>query len=299
MPGNNDWSRNFKDRCEDVGWRVDISGGSHFKVFDQFGKLLFTFASTPGDKRGMLNALSQAKRAGIETLESKLKLKRERDRLQKIEDDRKKNNAKMPPSVQFTPPTATKSTAIPAESPTVDLGSIDGVRIAAVAPALIQTPVMPKPAPLSQASEVLLVDGTVLYRCERSARYDPNANGTGEPGICGKVFAQVTSLQAHVRFHKRWESETGGDNNVEFIASINPEETTTVPTKPTAAPSPTTALAARIESTLESVNLLSQACAAIKADLVKTQEDIAKLQVADEATLQKAAQFDNLKAMLS
>ena len=90
MAGNNDWAKNFQARCQDVGWSVEATSSNHCKVRDARGKLLLTISTTPGDKRAMMNALSQAKRAGLEQLEQQVKLRRERDRLARIEADRQR-----------------------------------------------------------------------------------------------------------------------------------------------------------------------------------------------------------------
>ncbi len=89
---SNDWQDNFRRRCDFVGWTTELSKGSnHYKVYDATGKYLFTYAKTSGDRRSMLNTVTEAKRHGIETLETQEKLRQERERLVRIEKDRETN----------------------------------------------------------------------------------------------------------------------------------------------------------------------------------------------------------------
>jgi hypothetical protein len=45
------------------GWRVER--GKHYKAFSPDGKTLVILSITPSDRRGLLNAISQLRRAGF------------------------------------------------------------------------------------------------------------------------------------------------------------------------------------------------------------------------------------------
>lgn len=85
------WQDNFRGRCDYVGWVTELSANGHYKVFDGNSKFLFTYSKTAGDRRAMLNTLADAKRSGLEHLETQEKLRRERERLVRIEKDRETN----------------------------------------------------------------------------------------------------------------------------------------------------------------------------------------------------------------
>lgn len=285
MAGNNDWAKNFKARCEDVGWRVKMSGTSHHKVFDSEGKLLLTFSGTPGDKRGMMNALAQAKRCGLETLEAQVKLARERDRLQKIEDDRVANELKLAGIKEQFEAQSDDSPVNPG------LGEVNGIFIVAVAPAMMKTPIMKEPRPLSFASELMLSNHDVVYRCER-----PAATGTKPDleGICHRTFESVHSLRVHMSAHKQ--------NPNKHLARSLEDTKPMATTEPNVSPngvSPASKLAARLSAALDTVGLLAQGLDSVKAELTEIQSDLGRIEIADPEVLKKAAQFDNLKAMLS
>ena len=280
--GNGDWAKNFKNRLEDVGWKVEMSGTSHYKVYDSEGKLLLTFSGTPGGgNRGMLNALGQAKRAGLLQLETQVKLQREKERLQKLEDDRASNDAKLAGiKAQFD--------AQPDAPVDHGLGEINGVFIVSVAPAMIQTPIMKEPRPLADGSEVMLADSTVLYRCDKPAA---TAMKPDLEGVCHRVFESATSLRVHISSHKYTHTTSNFGRKQ--------EDTDTMTKKSPNGVSPASQLAARLESALESVSLLAQGLNSVKTELTEIQADLGKIELADPEVLKKAAQFDNLKAMLS
>ena len=284
--GNNDWAKNFKARLEDVGWRVELSGTSHYKVFDADNKLLLTFSGTPGGgNRGMMNALGQAKRAGLLTLETNVKLQREKERLQKIESDRAANDEKLAD--------IKAQSDLPADERDVDalpvLGYVNGVAIVAIAPAMTQTPIMKEAKPLADGSEIMLADHTVLYRCEKPAA---TASKPDLEGICHRTFESASSLRVHIASHKFTHTTKN------FTRKQEDDEPMAAATSPNGVPV-TTKISTRLNEALESVALLAKGLESVGRELTEIQTDLSKLQVADDDTLKKAAQFDNLKAMLS
>jgi hypothetical protein len=296
------WQLNLKMRCEAVGWRVELStGNSHFKVYND-KRMLFTFASTPSDKRAMLNALSQAKRAGIEALESAKKLRDERDRLARIETDRASNAAVAAAliaaaPVEFVPPVPVESVE-PVESVGPNLGYVNGVAIIAVASAKIKTPIMPEPAVMSDAEELLLEDLTVVYRCAKPAapRYPD------ETGACHRTFPSASSLRTHITFHSRKAPDTSVA--LRTIRDKFEEPPVTDSTKTAASRNGSTAgtpskLLARVTAAIDATKMMTSGIKNIHNELIVIQNELKTLSVADAETLDKAAQFDALRNMFT
>ena len=167
------------ERCKKVGWAVAMANSGHWRV--DTGRGVFTVAATPTGNQAVRNALGDAKRYGLERLEVAVLEREERIRLAKIEADRAANDAKLAKvgngaavSNPFTVPDdeVDSDAKIAGHAPSkmivaenADLGAIDGVAIVVIAPAMIKTPIMPKPGPIRNGEELLLADGRVLYRC--------------------------------------------------------------------------------------------------------------------------------------
>lgn len=182
-------------RCEAVGWTVVLSGGDHWKVDTRRG--IFMIPNTPGDARSMRNSVADAKRFGLDALEAKLVLRTEQDRQERIAADRAANDAKMAKirgaydaRNPFTPPKE------PDDSVDTDanLGEVDGVRIAAIAPVRYLHPRSHSGtlSTLRNAEELLLVDQRIVYRCA-------NTLPDGKP--CHATFDNALSLLGHSRRH--------------------------------------------------------------------------------------------------
>src|SRR5262245_21927468 len=91
MSDHHDWPENFRRRCESVGWRVELSASNHYKVYSDERGFLFSFSKTPGDRRALNKAVTDARRHGIEQLETDLKLRVEKERLERLATDREAN----------------------------------------------------------------------------------------------------------------------------------------------------------------------------------------------------------------
>lgn len=288
---NQDWQDNFRRRCENVGWTVTRTNSSHFKVHDG-ERFLFTYSGTASDRRALLNVLSLAKRAGIEQLETQVKLRNERDRLARIERDR----ASVP--VIFKEPEMAAEPKPSDDQP--DLGSVDGVAIVAVAQAMFQTPVMPSPGPLSDAQELLLADESVVFRCVKPAATLPATSG--REGICHRTFKSVNSVQAHIRFHShKSEKEVPPvtpavkPNKVTVRSKSTKSEVAAESTQTTR--SDVEKLAERVTDTSDRVGKLITGLQDIILEMSSINHDLAKLQVADAETIDKANQFDALRSI--
>lgn len=181
-------------RCEAVGWTVVRSGNDHWKVDTKRGT--FSFASTPSSARSMRNAYAEAKRFGLDGLEVKLAKLRDVQRQVRIEEDRTANDAKIARVL------AANGHSEPDDvvDSDVHLGFVDDVRIVAIAPALVQTPVMARPSPLRDAEELLLADGRICYRCAKLGTW--KNDGSKRPDeLCHAVFDSAQSLRNHIGYH--------------------------------------------------------------------------------------------------
>ena len=85
------------------------------------------------------------------------------------------------------------------------IGYVGDVAIVEKAPAMHETPLTRgKRVPLVGGEELLLADGTVVYRCAKpvATAMDPTAQG-----ICHRIFDTVGSLRAHIAYHARKKRE--------------------------------------------------------------------------------------------
>lgn len=296
MSSVNGWQDNFRKRCESVGWSVERTTSNHYKVKDAKGKFIFTFPTTPGDKRSMQNTLSDAKRAGLLDLEARLKLKNERDRLQRIHADREASES-VEAATAFERLTAATSatTAAASVAATADanLGDVDGVKIVAIAPATWKSPVMLKAAVLADAQELLLADDRVVYRCAKDAA---TLRNPAIEGICHRTYDNIGSLRSHISYHSRsYESK-------EVTVSVAPVVAVAAPTNKTSA----------VSSHSLELNVLDHALAQLQNDVQKIanslppliieidtlRDAVRKIPIASDDVLMKAQQFDAIRGML-
>lgn len=196
MGVNNGWAREFAQRLEAVGWQVSYTRSGHYKVRTGVGRG-FTFGSTPSNRHSNTNALAEAKRHGLEKLEAQTLRRNEQDRQQRIQADRGSlAHALLTAAIESEERGGNPVAKDQILAQAGDLGEVGGVPIVDIAPAVIQTPVMSKPAPMKEASEVLLADGNVLYRCDKDREW-PEHSGT----LCHRTFDSARALLAHVTRH--------------------------------------------------------------------------------------------------
>lgn len=291
MANISSWQSNFIQRCEYVGWRVERTKSNHYKVYDGTGKFIFTFPTTPGDKRSMMNSLADAKRCGLEDLENRAKLRDERDRLERLERDRETaeneiaaSDARAISEIAAAPADASASVA---SQP--DLGQVNGIAIAAVAPAQFKTSVMAEFRPFPDAEELLLADGSLVYRCVKPAAtmHRPDARG-----LCHKTYETVNSLVAHMRYHSRPKSklnETGREAAVSATPSQIAESNGHRPEIAT--------LDHALAQAQLSVERIADNLKSLVIEFGSIRDAVRKLPVADAEILDKAAQFDALGAI--
>lgn len=292
-------------RCQAVGWQVVKTTAGHWRVDTRKGA--FTVASTPSDTRSVKNSLAEARRYGLYDLEAKLVRSTEKDRQKKLEADRAANDAKLTKiqetngstAVTFTSPIAVTSEA---------LGFVNGVAIVAIAPAMIKTPVMSKPAPLAHGEELLLADGSVVYRCARYGPYIKNrADGEVDmTKLCHQIFNSVIGLRTHIGAHTSrtlkdaaFESERAQENVIK----------TTTPATEVAKVTATTdqlkvKLTRGLTSLVQAIDKIGAGSiearnAALKlVELVQDLKTEVVVQEPDPELVAKARQFDALAATL-
>lgn len=106
MGKRREWPEELAKRCRAVGWTAELAKSGHYKVqvpasedFPDGGG--FSIASTPGSRDGERKALNNANRYGLERLELQARLLAEKERLERIERDRRENGV---PAEDFAPP---------------------------------------------------------------------------------------------------------------------------------------------------------------------------------------------------
>lgn len=280
--GTGNWQANFEKRCLAVGWQVEMSANSHYKVRDAAGKYLFTYSGTPSDPRSMKNTLAEAKRHGLLELETQAKLAAEKERLERIERDRAAADAQIAASNSRAVANVARGTP--------DLGQVAGVAIVMSGPAMYKSPLMDKAGPIAFGEELLLADDRTVFRCLKPAatNYRPDLEG-----ICHKIYDTVGSLRTHIGYHSR--KPAGAEPNGEEGSSV-----TKLASKPevvTQRDKPTAKLAERVDELSTAVVDMIENLQDMTLRLSSIQHDIAKLEVADEATIEKARQFDVLQGI--
>lgn len=300
-------------RCEAVGWQIRTvgNGASRFLVTTHDGGT-FTFGRS-GDWRGMRNALKQAERLGLLDLEARLAAKHDRDRVRKIQADRARVlvttssvSTMQPPSLSL-PSSSSKSSTHDEEKEsdnvkeTVekkvsasagDLGHVDGVAIAEIAPAMIETPVSHGPQRLRNGEELLLTDGRVVYRCTLQT--------AGK--MCGKTFGSSRSLSSHVAAHSRPDRKTGSLNTDQPRALPTVRRRRTRPTTgdTTGGKTPSQAadkIVAKLRTIGHNLVVIGTNLDRLGRDIILTSEEINDLVAdahVDPEIIEKARRFDAL-----
>lgn len=294
MSNVNGWQANFTKRCESVGWSVERTQSNHYKVRDANGKFLFVFPTTPGDQRSMRNTIAEAKRHGLEDLESRAKLRAERDRLERIEADRaavaQVENAEADAAL------ARITELIPDQLETIDYGDVDGVKIVARAPAMHKTPVMSEAKPMNGGEELLLDDHRVVFRCTKPAAmpHRPELEG-----VCHKIFDTVGGLKIHITYHSRTTVPTPPSTPSSTPEEIEPKMTTTIQRKSASTPAakhPVEQIAARVTALTDEVGNMITTLQNVSLEFSSIIHDLSRLQIADEEIVAKAKRFDAMRA---
>lgn len=199
------WPLKLKERCEAVGWLVTMTKSGHYKVRTKRG-CGFSFPSTPGDRRAELNALAEAKRHGLKQLEARLSRLAEQDRQRRLKRGTVGDalvEAMVSSETELETESKEEGEAVQKEIAQREgaLGYVGDVAIVEKAPAMHETPLTRgKRVPLVDGEELLLADGTVVYRCAKPAAtvMHPDAKG-----LCHRTFDTVNGLKGHITYHSR------------------------------------------------------------------------------------------------
>ena len=187
MGSKTSWIEDLVKRCAAVGWEVTYAAGGHRRIKTHKGKV-FQIASTPGDVHSQKNAERAAARHGLEALEEKMALQREKERLERIEADRangvdwKEEEKKIEEHKERTKHGF----------------AVGGVLIVDVVQAYGGHPRNPdQMLPIEHGEELLLEDESVIYRCSHPV----TLNDKEQP--CGRQFEATGSLRSHIAWHAR------------------------------------------------------------------------------------------------
>lgn len=186
MGSRKNWPKDLADRCNAVGWAAELVSNGHWRAKLPDGRVL-SWAESPSDTNGYKAAFRKADRYGLSELENRLKLQREKERLERIERDRAQNGV---PEEQMLAPEPTKKEDLVTKYGYIEL---DGMRIGI---ADIAKPVMHQhnrggePRRLDHSRELLLVDGTIRYQCLKLTASESQET-------CARHFATSAGLVVH------------------------------------------------------------------------------------------------------
>ena len=308
-------------RCEAVGWTVVKTNSNHYKVDTRKGT--FTLPCTPSSDVSVRNSVAEALRHGLEDLEAKLQLRDDKQRLRRIADDRAANDARMARlEAKVRQFSRTGSVDVDTEKLTSDptkdigLGLVNGIAIVAIAPAMVKTPIMSEPRPLTDAEELLLANEAIVYRCRRVGPWGTGANLKPDE-LCRATFSTPNSLRTHIRFHTtRAKSDATALPPIDQVKEKETErsevpKTTTAPAA-IAAPAETVTTTDELKAglTIALTDLVTKVDR-IGAETIDARNEIIKIvdlvrslkpeiivQEPDPELVAKAAQFDALATTL-
>lgn len=202
----------LKERCMAVDWEVTMGGGGHWKVKTHTGKI-FSIAGSSSDVHGMKNAERRAIRHGLAQREQEYALAREKERLERLEQDRAKG-------VDW------EAEEKKIEEQKKILGYVDGVAVLERVPARAAHPRSPgKIVDIKHGVELGLEDGTVIFECVHPVMVKHKYQD------CGRRFDTANSLRSHIAWHNRQvgnEEETAAiladEDTMQAITEAEAEE---------------------------------------------------------------------------
>jgi hypothetical protein len=189
MGSRNGWAEDLAKRCEDVGWTVTWGPGGHRRIKTHEGKV-FSLASSTSDVHGQKNAERACARYGLLMLEERLKLQREKERLERLAADRE-NGVDWEEEERKIEEQKKSEESI--------LGyAVGGVAILERVPARATHPRSKgKVVDIEHGMELGLADGNVIFECV----YPVVLNNTERD--CGRQFEAANSLRSHIAWHAR------------------------------------------------------------------------------------------------
>jgi len=203
MGSKADWVEDLVKRCAAVGWEVTYAAGGHRRIKTHKGKV-FQLASSPGDVHSRKNAERAAARHGLEVLEEKMTLQREKERLERLAKDRANG-------VDWEE----EEKKIEEHKERTKHGfAVGGVVIVEVAQAYGGHPRNPNQMlPIKHGEELLLENESVIYRCSHPV----TLNDKEQP--CGRQFEATGSLRSHIAWHARQKPEPTSEQETIDILS--------------------------------------------------------------------------------
>jgi hypothetical protein len=312
MGSRKNWPRELADRCNAVGWNARLVPNGHWKADLPDGTTM-SWAESPSDTNGYKMAMRKARHKGLDALEQKLKLQREKDRLERIAQDRQLNGVPehlMQSAKQAPEPK--KEAKMEPSNPSLGYVEVEGIRlgIAEVAQARYQPSRGGEPRVVEDARELLLVDGSVRFQCLKPT----GGFRDGKAEICNRTFDNPRGLPTHQsRMHP--ERDLGGvlpveprpgPTKEEILADRVPVAIRTEPA-PKAEPVPTappTGVMARMEDLGNQVldlhfeaQRLANHAQTVGAALVQLAQDLPR-ELVDDETRQKAELLDQMRGLL-
>lgn len=157
-----EWPKRLVKRCQNVGWEV-VNNKGHFRVYNEDGTYLFSFASTPRTERSGISTFQEAIDHGLVEKEEELEKKKEKERRDALMADRSKDV-------------------------TLNYGKANGKQIITIQEMTL----------VSHGEELLLDDGTSAFRCTWQIKAE---NYMSYP--CHKTFDTGNALRGHMMSHKK------------------------------------------------------------------------------------------------
>lgn len=317
MGKRREWPEELAKRCRAVGWTAYLAKSGHFKVQVPPREDLpngggFSFASTPGSLDSEKKALNSANRYGLERLELQARLLAEKERLERIERDRRENGVPEEDFVLYQEveaELAEKIYSIPdpeseRDVQTESLGRIEVegqvLEILEEAEAWFQPNRGGEPRLVEAARELLLSNHAVYFQCLKGT-----GTWEGETEVrCDRLFTSPQGVFIHQgRVHKAAENAAQrmqphpASKAVEATLEVNVEapepvavEAQLVPVGPVAA---LVLQADRMRKVEEKLEDLACEAGSIAASLEKLAQQLPD-QVASEELRAKAAKFDRM-----
>lgn len=301
MGSRNSWAKELADRCEAVGWEVTFGPGGHRRIKTHEGKV-FSLASSTSDRHGQKNAERACVRHGLEVLEQKLALQREKERLERLEEDRARG-------VDWE---AEERKIEEMKKSEPIHGYVNGVAVLERVPARAAHPRSPgKVVDIKHGMELGLEDGTVIFECVAPVM----VNHTYQD--CGRQFDAANSLRSHIAWHNRESVQVDEivKNNIErkmeavtepkttteelaelgqkigFFSNVEPVEVKTIPVAQPGIISRLTELAREIDELVDDAAELTEAIR-VKRDEYKRLIAELPAHLADNETRAKARKYD-------
>lgn len=290
MGKRRDWPEELAERCRAVGWTAELTRSGHYKVQVPAREGCegggFSMASTPSTRDGERKALNKANRLGLERLEQRMRLQREKERLERIQRDREQNGV---PDEDFAPDNQPESET--QAMPNLGYIEVAGVKlgIADTGPAFYQPNRGGEPRKIEDARELLLVDETVRYQCLKPTPGRPDK-------LCERTFEKAAGLHVHQGRMHQAPAPRPGPTREEILAdrepSAGPNSTEPAPEQPEpGVMARTVRLAEDFAAFCDQLGDLADLGSRLNADLQELAQELPNELASDELR-DKAARFD-------